>query len=174
VRVQFADALEQVGYLLPFELQLGLVTQVLVLATAALAEIRAERLDSFGRLLNNPQQPRTRKSFLYLSQFGFYQFTGRSKGQEDDKIVQSRHAFATESDVANSQTNLFRYSGTHFTSLEAPEFGRKKILGAARAVVRRARGQESGKINVKSSGRLSITFYALRFVGPGCGKQWLW
>jgi hypothetical protein len=129
VRVQSANALEQVANLLSLELQLGRVTEVLVLAAAALAEIRAERLDPFGRLLDYAQQPRTPKPFLYLDQFRFYYFTGCSKGQENDKIVQSRHAFATEGDVANSQTNLFCYSGTHFTSLEAPEFGRKEILG---------------------------------------------
>jgi hypothetical protein len=130
VRVQSANALKQIAYLFSFELQLGLVTQMLVLAAAALAEIRAERLDSFRRLLEYPQQPRTRKPLLYLGQFRFHQFTGRSKVKENDKIIQSRHAFATEGNVANPQSNLFRYSGTHFSSLGAAEFGRKEILGA--------------------------------------------
>ena len=104
---------------------------MLILTTAAFTKIRAGGLDPLRRPLDYPQQPPARKPLLGFRQFRFDDITGRRKGYEYNKIIQPRHAFATESDIADSQTNLFRYSGTHFTSLEVPELGRKKILGAA-------------------------------------------
>src|SRR5690349_13665824 len=56
VRIKPTDALEQVAHLFAFELQLCPVSQVLVLTSAAFAEIRTRRFDPLWGGLDDSQQ----------------------------------------------------------------------------------------------------------------------
>src|SRR6185312_15256399 len=99
----FADALEQIRYLLVLDAQLRFVADVLVLAAAATAEIPARRLDALGRGHNHPRKPGPREVLFDFRDFRLHLLADKHEGDEHDKIFQARHAFTAERDVTDPQ-----------------------------------------------------------------------
>ena len=99
--IQAAEPGKSVSDLLVFELQLCCVGQVLVLATATVTKVRAGRLDSLGRRLENPNQFCTGEPLLDLTDFGLHFFTESDKRDENDEIFNSRDPLTAKGDIAN-------------------------------------------------------------------------
>ena len=87
--LELPHALQRLAQNCGLEFQLPLVTDVLVMATAALPEIRAARLDAIGRRLDHLSHPATRETGLLLPEVGLDLFSGQNIGHE------RRHAAAS-------------------------------------------------------------------------------
>jgi hypothetical protein len=86
--VEPANALEQIGNLLVLETELDRVGQVLVLAAAALAEVRAERFAPGRRGgLDDAEQFGPREALLDFRDFRFHDLARGDERNEDDKIL---------------------------------------------------------------------------------------
>ena len=114
---KFPDAFKQVGNLLLFETELRVIRQVLVLAAAARAKVRATRLHTFGGRLNHAEQPGTRKILLHLAQFRFHHFPGNHERNEHDEIVNAPDTFTAEGHVGNLQRQFLAGTQIHRISL---------------------------------------------------------
>jgi hypothetical protein len=86
---------------------------VLVLAAAALAEVRAEWFNSIGGSRHDTKQPGPGEAPLYLRDFHFHDLARSDEGNEDDKILSPGNAFATKGDVVNRQGQLVAQSEVH-------------------------------------------------------------
>ena len=95
------------------EFELIRIGDVLILTTAAIAEIPALRSDAIGRWLDDPNEPGARKAFFCFGNFSFDKFADQNKRNEDDKIFDSRDTFTTECDVGNGEGQVFANGGTH-------------------------------------------------------------
>jgi hypothetical protein len=84
-----------------FEAQLGGVSQVLVLAAAAHAEMRADRFYPLWRGGDNAEKLGPREPLLHFSDFGLHDFAHGHERDENDKILNARHPFSPEGNVAN-------------------------------------------------------------------------
>jgi hypothetical protein len=82
------------------------IGQVLILATAALAEVRAERLDPIGRGGHDPKHPGPGEALLYFRDLRFHDLARCDEGDEDDKILHAGNPFAAEGNIANRQGQL--------------------------------------------------------------------
>jgi len=82
--------------------KLGFVGDVLILAAAAAAEIRARRFHAFGGGLNDPHEFGATEILFDLGQFDFDFLAYKDEGNEDDKFIDARDAFAAERDVADA------------------------------------------------------------------------
>src|SRR5579862_5524259 len=76
---------------------------MLVLATATLTKVTADRFDPVRRGFGNAQQAGSRKVFFDLDDLRFNHFTDEHKGDEHDKIVHASDAFAAKRNVVNGQ-----------------------------------------------------------------------
>ena len=99
----FPDALEQVGDLLVLDLELGGVRDVLVLATAAAAEVRAGRRHAVRRWLEDADEFGASEVFFDLGDLGFDFLAHQDERNEHDKFLEARDSFAAEGDIADLQ-----------------------------------------------------------------------
>jgi len=81
-QLDFRDALQRLAQDLRFEFQLARVRNVLIVAAAALLKIRAARLDSIGRSLNQTREISTRETRLLLPDVSVDLFTRQYKRDE--------------------------------------------------------------------------------------------
>ena len=93
--------MEKVADLFVLYGQLRFVSDVLILAAAAIAEVLAERLNAVGRRVNDAEQFGATETFLHFGQFDFNGFAERDERNEDDEIFDARDAFTAESDVVD-------------------------------------------------------------------------
>jgi hypothetical protein len=108
-----ANPLEQIANLLVLEPELEGVVQVLVLAAAALAEVRAEWFDPVGGGSHDTKKPGPGEALLYFRDFSFHDLARSDKGNENDKILRPGDAFATEGNIVNRQGQLVAQSEAH-------------------------------------------------------------
>jgi hypothetical protein len=87
---------------------------VLILAAAALAEVPAERFDPIRRGSKDADELRASKSLLHVNNFRFYDLARSYKGDENDKIIPSRHSFSPEGNIIHPQGQLVTLSQTNF------------------------------------------------------------
>jgi hypothetical protein len=127
VRVDPAEPPEEIADLFVFELQLRWVGDVLILAPAAIAEVAARGSNAVRRRLNDAPKPRATESLFCLSYFRFDHFGDLNERDEDNKIFDSRNAFATECYICNGEGQVFANSGTHASRLRKVRSGRKVI-----------------------------------------------
>src|SRR5678816_4098964 len=111
--VEMANALEYVADLLVLDFQLRRVSNMLVLAPTALPEITTLRLNAIGGRAHHPQQARTAKSLFDIGDLDFHRFSENHEGNEHHEIVDSRNPFTSEGDVANFNSQLIAFIGTH-------------------------------------------------------------
>jgi hypothetical protein len=111
--MQAADALKYIADLLEFEAELGRIIQVLVLASAALSKIPAERFYPVWRRLHHAQEFCPCKVLFDFRDLGFNQFADRHPGDKEDKIIPPRHPLAAEGDVAYHQSQFVAHGWTH-------------------------------------------------------------
>src|ERR1039458_4622770 len=104
--VKLANPLEQIGNLLVFELELDRISQMLILATAALAEVRAARFDPVGGGSHNTKEPSPGEALLYFRDLCFHDLALGDERNEDDKVLHPGDPFATEGNIANRQGQL--------------------------------------------------------------------
>src|ERR1035438_9412277 len=104
--VKLANPLEQIGNLLVFELELDRISQMLILATATLAEVRAERFDPVGGGSHNTKEPSPGEALLYFRDLCFHDLALGDERNEDDKVLHPGDPFATEGNIANRQGQL--------------------------------------------------------------------
>jgi len=64
---------------------------VLILTTAALAEVRAKRRDPIGGGDRHAAKPGPRKALLYFSDFRLHDVAHRHEWDENNKILYPRH-----------------------------------------------------------------------------------
>jgi len=83
--------------------QLMIVSDMLVIASPASAEVRTLRLGSVDRPQDDSLQLRAIKASPVLDQFSFDSFSVDSKRHKDDFSVDPTDACASESDVMNVQ-----------------------------------------------------------------------
>jgi hypothetical protein len=79
---------------------------VLVLAAAALAEVRAERFDPVGGGGNDTKKPGPGEALLDLRDLRFHNLARGDEGNEDDKVLHPGDTFAPEGYIANRQGQL--------------------------------------------------------------------
>ena len=84
-----------------FEPKLFRVGKVLILASAAIAEVTAGRRDALGGGLQNTQQTRASEPGFDFGQLYFHRFAKRHEGDKDYKITRAAHAIAAERDVVD-------------------------------------------------------------------------
>jgi hypothetical protein len=111
--VKPANPLEQIDNLLVFKLELDGISQVLILAAATLAEVRAERFDPVGRGSHNPKKPSPGEALLYFRDLRFHDLAPGDERNEDDKVLHPGDPFAAEGNIANRQGQLVAYSRAH-------------------------------------------------------------
>jgi hypothetical protein len=104
--VKLANPPEQIGNLLVFELELDGISKMLILATATLAEVRAERFDPVGGGSHNTKEPSSGEALLYFSDLRFHDLALGDKRNEDDKVLHPGDPFAAEGNIANRQGQL--------------------------------------------------------------------
>src|ERR1043166_184300 len=92
---------------------------MLVLATATIAEIWAERRHPFGRRTQNLQKPATRKALLDLRNLRFDQLTQSDEWDKDDEILQARDTLAAERNILNFKRALVPNGNSHDYRLDA-------------------------------------------------------
>ena len=95
---------------------------MLILATAALAEVPAGRFDPLRSRGNNPEELGARESLLQLRHFRLDHFAHGHERNEDDEIFHARHPFAPEGNVANRQGQLVAQSQSHAENAEELSF----------------------------------------------------
>ena len=101
-----ADAVEQAGNLLLLDGQLMRVGDVLVLTTAAGAEMAADGFDTVRGRRQDPQRSGSGKALFDGGDFHFDLFTVDHEGYEHDEILHPPHAFAAKGNVGNAQHQL--------------------------------------------------------------------
>jgi len=111
--VKVAQALKQIPDLFMLKPKLGGVSQVLILAAAARAEVSAARLDPFRGRFQHPQQPGPGIALLQLRYFRFHQFAHGYEGDENHEIFPARHTFAPEGQIADPQAQLVAQRQIH-------------------------------------------------------------
>ena len=79
LQLDFRNALQGLAQNLRFESQLALVRNVLIVATAAALEIRAARLDSIGRSLDQTRDVTPSETGLLLPYLGFHLLSRQHK-----------------------------------------------------------------------------------------------
>src|SRR5580658_2955748 len=87
-QLNFRDALQGLAQNSSFELQLALVRNVLVMASAALAKVWTTSFNAIGRWLDQVRHRAAREPRLLLPYLGFNSLTRKHKGDKD------RHAAA--------------------------------------------------------------------------------
>jgi hypothetical protein len=70
--------------------------------------------DPTRRGSNNAEEFGPRESFLHISHFRLHDFSRSHKGDENDKIIPSRHSFSPEGNIVHPQGQLVTPSQTHF------------------------------------------------------------
>jgi hypothetical protein len=98
-----ADALEEFADLLVFELELGGVIEVLVLAAAAVSEVGAAGGDAVGCGLEDAEEMGAGEAFFNFGDFDFDDFAGDDEGDEDDEVIVTCDAFAAEGEVSDGE-----------------------------------------------------------------------
>ncbi len=105
--IESADALEEVGDLFVFPLELGGVIEVLVLATAAFAEVGAGGGDAFGGGLDDAGEEAAGVAFVDLGDLHLDDFAGADEGDEDDEFADPSDAIAAEGEVMDGEGDAF-------------------------------------------------------------------
>ena len=111
-----------------FDAKLGFVANVLVLATSTAREISARRFHAIRRGPNHPQQSSARKALFYFRDFGLNLFPYEDKRHENDKVLNSRHAFAAECYITDLQIYFLANYQIHRRKLEAALERKKDFL----------------------------------------------
>ena len=102
---QFADSLERVAHLSPFNRELMFVIDVLIRAAAASTEIWALWRDAIRRTLLNFDQICFGELLLFPDDFGGNQFALNGVRNENGFALFPSDAFSAERDVLNFQIN---------------------------------------------------------------------
>src|SRR4029077_17598874 len=100
--LQFADSLERVTQLSPFNRELVFVIDVLIRAASASTEICALWCDAIRRTLLNFDQLCFGELLLFPADFGGNQFALNSVRNENSFALFPSYAFSAERDVPNS------------------------------------------------------------------------
>jgi hypothetical protein len=103
--LQFADSLERVAHLSPFNRKLMLVIDMLIRAATASAEIRALWRDAIRRTLLNFNQICFGELLLFPHDFGGNQFALNGVRNKNGFALFPSDAFSAERDVLNFQIN---------------------------------------------------------------------
>src|SRR5438552_835040 len=134
--LQFADSLERVPHLSPFNRKLMLVIDMLIRAATASAKIRALWRDAIRRTLLNFNQICFGELLLFPDDFGGNQFALNGVRNEDGFALFPSDAFSTERDVLNFQIN-----NSHFITklLQLGVFANDRLFhrGALNTVLKR-------------------------------------
>ena len=85
------------------DVELGFVGDMLVLASAARAEIAARRLNAVGSGFEDTHELGARETPFNFSHFGLNFLANQYERNENDKFLNARHALATEGDIADVQ-----------------------------------------------------------------------
>src|SRR5271157_4400503 len=93
------------------EPELFRIGNVLILASAAIAEVAAWRRDALRGRLQDTQQTRPSETGFDLGQFHFHRFAARHKGDEDHKILPATDAIAAEGNVDDGQCQFRAWGG---------------------------------------------------------------
>jgi hypothetical protein len=98
-----ADAADQLGDLALFDLELGRVIQMLVLAAAACAEIWTTWHNPVGRGFKDLHQPGASELFFDFGNLSFNDFAWNDKRDKNDQRMVACNAFTAECKVINGQ-----------------------------------------------------------------------
>lgn len=97
------QAVEEVGDLLVFPAKLFGVGHVLVLATAAFAEVGAAGRDAVGRGLAHGEEAGAGKVAFDLGEFDLDLLVDEREGDEHDEVAEAAHALAAEGEVLDAE-----------------------------------------------------------------------
>jgi hypothetical protein len=96
---EFSYSLKNIAHLAPLDCKLMFIGDVLISASAAMAKVRALRLDPIGRRLPNIEEFGLRELFFLAHDFGRDKFTLDRVRNKDSLPAFSSYALSTESDV---------------------------------------------------------------------------
>lgn len=100
--VDATDSLEKVGNLLVFDSDLGLIIDMLILAPATSAEVRALGSHTLRRCLNDLDQFRPCKILFDLGDFSLNHLAERDERDEDYEILVAGDTLAAKGDVVDA------------------------------------------------------------------------
>ena len=109
--------MEQVANLLVFNLKLGGIRQVLVLATSALTEVTARGCHSLGGGFQEAHQLRAREPLFDFCNLGFDPLPNRRERHKHNELIQSPNALSAERDIGDCDGDSFARGWTHANSL---------------------------------------------------------
>ena len=92
----------------PLLFQLEIIGNMLVLATAALIEVRAGRVDPRRRRLNHCQEPAAHQIVLRAFYIGTHDLAGKNIRREHNAPIQAREAVASVHKFFNSEFGFVR------------------------------------------------------------------
>ena len=125
-RIKTTDTLKQIANLFVLQLKLRGVSQMLILAAAAIAEVLAFRNHAVGRGLNDSDQTRAGEPFLNFNDLCFNNFANLNERNEDNEIFDSGDSFTTECNIRDGEGQVFANSGTHANMLGESQPGQKR------------------------------------------------
>src|SRR5213083_515948 len=112
--LQFADSLERIAHLSPFNRNLMLVIDMMIRAAAASAEIWALWRDAIRRTLLNFDQICFGELLLFPDDFGGNQFALNGVRNKNGFALFPSDAFSAERDVLNFQIREAHFTNTPF------------------------------------------------------------
>src|SRR5512132_1736136 len=121
--LQFADSLKRVAHLSQFNRKLMLVTDMLIRAATASAEIRTLWRDAIRRTLLNFNQICFGELLLFPDDFGGNQFVLNGVRNKNGFALFPSDAFSAERDVLNFQINKSHLLPTCFSWVSPPTAG---------------------------------------------------
>jgi hypothetical protein len=96
-----ANSLQELGNLAAFQFKLVIVSDMLVIAASAMAEIRANGVNPLVRGNDHLPKPRSIEVFSAFDDFGLNQLTVDRERNEDDFSIEPTYAGASERDIMN-------------------------------------------------------------------------
>jgi hypothetical protein len=103
--IEVTDSSEKLMHLMPLELQLMLVGDVLVIASATMPKVGAEWFDPSGRNTQHFPQFGPVKAALLLNDLGFHLLVVNCQGNENDLPAGPSDAGTAERDILNPKSN---------------------------------------------------------------------
>jgi hypothetical protein len=151
--LQFADSLERVAHLSPFNRKLMLVIDMLIRAATASAEIRALWRDAIRRTLLNFNQISFGELLLFPHDFGGNQFALNGVRNKNGFALFPSDAFSAERDVLNFQINKSHFI-TNLLQLSVSANDRLLHRGALNTVLKHGANEKSTPL---STSQQSVT-----------------
>jgi hypothetical protein len=100
-RIESTDSLEEIGDLFVLQNQLGVISEMLVLATSALTEVATRRRNTVGRGFKDAEQFGASKTFFNFGDLCLDALADSDEGNKYDKILESRHTLPAESNIGD-------------------------------------------------------------------------